>query len=409
MGGKKLIPPNIHADMPQNMIYIQESMEEQTQAIIKNPAGKKILIDWSVQSEKQEAISKEIMLGAIKRAVAEYGTNEYKQMNKDTDTTAEMVANQVAKENQAEKATNTEQASEDTKQTEQKTSEVHTKEETKEEVKKESAAQEKQNTGNTTESKAGATPNTTKPGTALNVKTKKNEVTLKTKYFLSTKSALYLQNYVGGKIQKGGAWVNASKEEIKKYFLPNDSNINKYKYQFLSLEKTAGISEKDAGAFLKGKGILNGKEAIFLDAAKQHNINEIYLMAHACLETGNGKSQLATGVSYKGTIVYNMFGIGAYDNNAVTKGAQYAYNAGWTTPEKAIRGGAKFISENYINNPIYKQDTLYEMRWNPGSPGSHQYATDVAWATKQAVWIEQIYKAFDDPHVIFDIPVYMAG
>lgn len=396
--------------MPQNMIYIQESMEEQTSAIIKNPAGKKILIDWSVQSEKQEAISKEIMLGAIKKAVAEYGTNEYKQMNKETSTTAEVVAQQGSTEKQTEDTT---KQSAELHVPEAYVKEEIQKEETQkedvQEVKEQSTSQDKQNTSNTTVAKPATTTNTAKPGTALNVKTKKNEVTLKTKYFLSTKSALYLQNYVGGKIQKSGSWVNASEAEIKKYFLPNESNINKYKYQFLSLEKTAGISPKDAAAFLKGKGILSGKEAIFLDAAKQNNINEIYLMAHACLETGNGKSQLATGVSYKGVTVYNMFGIGAYDNNAVTKGAQYAYNAGWTTPEKAIRGGAKFISENYINNPIYKQDTLYEMRWNPGSPGSHQYATDVAWATKQAVWIEQIYKAFDDPHVIFDIPVYMAG
>ena len=101
-----------------------------------------------------------------------------------------------------------------------------------------------------------------------------------------------------------------------------------------------------------------------------------------------------------------MFGIGAVDSDPIGKGAQYAYNMGWTSPEKAIMGGAQFISQKYINNYPYNQDTLYEMRWNPASPGYHQYATDIAWATKQAVWMEKLYASFENATLTFDIPVY---
>lgn len=229
---------------------------------------------------------------------------------------------------------------------------------------------------------------------------------IKTYYGISTVEAYNMQLGIGAKIEKGGSWVAASGSQIQEFFVPSEANIEKYKFQFLNLASPAGISEEDAKAYLCDKGILSGKEAVFIEAAKANNVNEIYLMAHACLETGNGTSKLATGVVVNGKTVYNMFGIGAVDSDPIGKGSMYAYNMGWTTPEKAILGGAQFISKNYINNYPYNQDTLYEMRWNPASPGRHQYATDIAWAAKQAEWIEKIYKCFTNPIVTFDIPVY---
>lgn len=229
---------------------------------------------------------------------------------------------------------------------------------------------------------------------------------IKSYYGISTAEAFNIQTGAGGKTQKNGNWVWAPGGEIKQYFEPNAKSITDYKFQFLSLAATAGISEEDAKIYLEDKGILKGQEAVFITAAKANNINEIYLMAHACLETGNGTSKLSTGVVYKGTVVYNMFGIKAVDSDPLGQGAAYAYKMGWTTPEKAIMGGAKFISDEYINNEVYKQDTLYEMRWNPASPGRHQYATDIAWATKQAIRMEKIYECFTNPEITFDIPIY---
>ncbi|WP_415430291.1 N-acetylglucosaminidase, partial [Staphylococcus borealis] len=109
-----------------------------------------------------------------------------------------------------------------------------------------------------------------------------------------------------------------------------------------------GISKDDMSNFLKGKGTLAGQEQTYLDAAKKYNINEAYPAAHSALETGNGTSELAKGVMVNGTKVYNMYGIGALDGNAVNTGANYAYKQGWTTPEKAIDGGAKWISDKFV-------------------------------------------------------------
>ena len=93
---------------------------------------------------------------------------------------------------------------------------------------------------------------------------------------------------------------------------------------------------------------------------------------------------------------------------AVTSGANYAYNAGWTTPELAIVGGAAFISKGYVS---MGQDTLYKMRWNPQSAlnngyASHQYATDIAWAYKQTSKIDSLYQMLNNYTLYFDVAKY---
>lgn len=174
----------------------------------------------------------------------------------------------------------------------------------------------------------------------------------------------------------------------------------------MDLSFYSGVSRDRLAAFLDGKGILSGKADTFITAARQYKVNELYLVAHACLETGYGTSQLATGVTYNGTRVYNMFGIGAYDSDAVGTGSKKAYNEGWTTPEAAIMGGAKWISENYINAPQARQNTLYKMRWNPANPGQHLYAGDIAWAVSQAVIMEKLFANFTDVNMSYEVPVY---
>ena len=225
-------------------------------------------------------------------------------------------------------------------------------------------------------------------------------------YGLSLEFAIQLQMAGSPVVSRNGGWVPASINEIRQYCSPSESNIDKYKYQFLDLSMPSGVDESVLKSFLDNKGILKGQEKVFIEAGKKYNVNEIYLVAHALLETGNGKSKLAQGINVNGKKVYNMFGIGAIDSNPIGGGSKYAYNAGWDTPEKAIMGGAKFVSEQYINHAMYAQNTLYEMRWNPARPCSHQYATDIAWATKQAVRIEQIYDQFKDANKVFDIPSY---
>ncbi|MDY3031851.1 MAG: Ig-like domain-containing protein [Clostridia bacterium] len=208
------------------------------------------------------------------------------------------------------------------------------------------------------------------------------------------------------KIWRDGGPVYATRDETKEYMDPANYCTGTYKYQFLDLSHSNGVSADALNRFLDGKGILSGMGQAFVDAAEASGVSEVYLVAHACLETGNGSTTLANGVSVNGTTVYNMFGIGAYDDSAVYSGSQRAYSLGWTSPETAIKGGAAWISQYYINAGEAKQNTLYKMLWNPENPGVHQYATDIGWAVKQAVNIEKIFNEFPEAVLSYDIPVY---
>ncbi|MGW7959867.1 GW dipeptide domain-containing protein [Staphylococcus xylosus] len=209
-----------------------------------------------------------------------------------------------------------------------------------------------------------------------------------------------------------GKWEDATANEIKNAM--DSSKLIKdetQKYQFLRLDKTQNIGATDLDKLLVGKGILEGQGAAFSEAAQTYDINEVYLISHALLETGNGTSKLANGGDVvDGKVVtdgknkyYNMFGIGAVDSDAVKQGFITAKNNGWNTVKKAIVGGAKFISESYIDKG---QNTLYKMRWNPENPGVHQYATDVAWASHNATRIKGFYDSMDKLGKYFDVDTY---
>ncbi|MEH7093643.1 SH3 domain-containing protein, partial [Neobacillus vireti] len=205
-------------------------------------------------------------------------------------------------------------------------------------------------------------------------------------------------------------WVNASPDDVSYYLNPQNFQSNTIdSLQFLKLSVTASLNADEVNArILAGKGILVGLASTFISAGTKYGINEMYLISHALLETNNGTSQLAKGVQLNGKTVYNMFGIGAYDSSAVSSGAQYAYNAGWFTPEAAIMGGAQFIANGYISSG---QDTLYKMRWNPKAiattgTASHQYATDIGWAAKQVSQIYNLYSLVDSYKLVLEIPKY---
>lgn len=53
-------------------------------------------------------------------------------------------------------------------------------------------------------------------------------------------------------------------------------------------------------------------------------MNVLYLVSHALVETGNGKSELAKGIEVDGKTYFNFYGIGAFDENAVHTGSSFA-------------------------------------------------------------------------------------
>lgn len=233
-----------------------------------------------------------------------------------------------------------------------------------------------------------------------------------TENYISEQQAKTRDAYAVLESRKGvGPKVNnklATIREIEYYLDPSNyihSTVDRY--MFLDLKYTAGqmsLTAEDLNLILAGKGVLDGKGQAFLDGANQYGVNPFYLITHAIHETGHGTSTLAKGQLVTDTytkfgdastiviyglpedqrkIAYNVFGIGAWDVDANYWGAQRAYAEGWFSVEEAIVGGAKWISQNYINRKI-NQNTLYKMRFNLPENMEHEYATDLGWAIKQA-------------------------
>ena len=232
-----------------------------------------------------------------------------------------------------------------------------------------------------------------------------------TSYNMTLNQFVNMQMKVNPQTDKGGkGWRTATKSEVLYYLNPaNFLGSLKDKLQFADLSQSSNVSASEVNQkILAGNGVLAGKASSFINASKTYGVNEIYLISHAKLETGNGTSTLATGVKYNGKTVYNVYGIGAVDSNPINGGAKFAYEQGWTTVDKAIVGGAKFVGQNYVNAG---QSTLYQMRWNPAAAAnygyaSHQYASDIGWAAKQTSTMNSLYGLLTSYNIKLNIPKF---
>ena len=185
-------------------------------------------------------------------------------------------------------------------------------------------------------------------------------------------------------------------------------------YQFAVLsDGYSGMSAEALDAFIsrmcraseRSYGVVSnmrGTGAAFVEAAKTYNINEVYLVCHAALESAWGCSKLAQGgvSGYEGYL--NFYGIGAYDIDPYNGGAALAKKNDWSSPDAAILGAAKWISQNYVHPTVPSsqvsgaQNTLWRMRWDvrraiAEGTAWHQYATAGHWATSIANLMSQFY------------------
>lgn len=101
-----------------------------------------------------------------------------------------------------------------------------------------------------------------------------------------------------GNPKKSNAWGWANATRAQTSSAMNVKRIwesNTQCYQMLNLGKYQGVSVSALNKILKGKGTLNNQGKAFAEACKKHSINEIYLIAHAFLESGYGTSNFANG------------------------------------------------------------------------------------------------------------------
>ena len=171
----------------------------------------------------------------------------------------------------------------------------------------------------------------------------------------------------------GSNWYAANYDTIAYYMDPRNFLIDMYVFQFESLSYEPSAHTLAAVNQLLTGEYLNNFSNSYMTAANESNVNPVYLASLSKQEVGghsypttaiSGDSFTYGGSTYSG--IYNPYNIGATSgSDAVYRGLYWATGSGnvyttykrpWTSMDIAIRGGAIWIGENYIN---YKKRKHY--------------------------------------------------
>ena len=251
-------------------------------------------------------------------------------------------------------------------------------------------------------------------------------------------SSTYNPDWVkpGSPVYDGKSW-KAAKREVVAYFLDPRNFLTPdgiFQFEKLSFDETAhtpeGISAMVKNSFMAETD--PDYVSILLKAGKQSGVSPYFLTSRILQEMGrNGESKLCHGTldGYEG--YFNFYNIGSTPNpsvkdGALINGAKYAKYGSkpdekkitpdeealllpWTTPEKAICGGALWIAKSYIE---IGQNTLYFQKFdildNEDGMYKHQYAQNIAMASNEGTRYYTAYASQDmlDGSFVFIIPVY---
>jgi len=225
-------------------------------------------------------------------------------------------------------------------------------------------------------------------------------------------SGSYPSKYRDGTKQYEKGWYKANSKVVAYYMDPrnflNEDSI--YMFEDLSY-KPAYQTSSVVGAILSPTKLPSyGFTAnIFVTAGAENNVSPVFLASRARQETGNG-GDAVNGTKVLGTAVYNPFNIGAFGGtNPLYNGLLYAYEKGWTTPAKAVSGGAKEVAKNYINQG---QHTIYYQRFNvrngASKVGTHQYMTNIMAPYSESLATKNSYIKYGitGQSLVFEIPIY---
>jgi uncharacterized protein YjdB len=227
-------------------------------------------------------------------------------------------------------------------------------------------------------------------------------------YDTSTKSYIY----------KDTGFVSASKQTVAYFMDPRNflNEVNIFQFENIAYDSSvhtlSGVKKILSGTFMDySNGVFSylntsGKRVssettyaqVIYAAGKNYNISPYWLASKIKQEVSANGSGSTNGdyTSKDGTKrflgYYNFFNIGANDGtDPITNGLTYAstgstYLRPWTTPMRAIKGGAAFFEDKYIS--CY-QNTGYLIKFNvdsrSGSLYSHQFMTAITGATSETV------------------------
>ena len=233
---------------------------------------------------------------------------------------------------------------------------------------------------------------------------------------------------------EGKSWFEST-DGVNAFFLdPRNFLTEKFIFMFENLQYDEETQTSEIVRSVFGSSYLSADEYVgyFVGAGQKFNVSPVHLAARVVQEGGaNSNYSAITGTStqtYRGyslTGYYNYYNIGAYadayTSNPVTRGLAYAagivggdgksLGRPWTTREKAIYGGAEFISNGYIGSGQY---TLYFEKFNTSPTSSyskytHQYMTNVQAPTAEGSNIYSSYTANNllENSYVFAIPIYL--
>ncbi len=218
-------------------------------------------------------------------------------------------------------------------------------------------------------------------------------------------------------------WYYATEDVLEIYMDPRNSLTEETIFQFEQLTYNPECHTLTAlqsflnGTFMSGDKPMPGADKTYADAfwdvGKELGVSPFHLAARVLQEQGQGGSPLISGAypGYEG--YYNYFNVkatGSTNTQVIENGLTYAREHGWNSPLAAIRGGADFVSANYIRKG---QGTLYLQKFNVNPDGeykiyTHQYMQNISAPTTEAAKIKKLYagaNALESPFV-FRIPVY---
>lgn len=238
-------------------------------------------------------------------------------------------------------------------------------------------------------------------------------------------------------VYDGSTWKAAARPVIAYFADPRNflDPVNVFQFETLSfvpeLHTRAGVERILEGSFMEVGASDIDYAALILEAGQDADISPFFIASRIIQEMGRqGQSTLSSGTlpGYEG--VYNFYNIGATPNPDVPDGARIngarfalygrkpdegeitpdeaAWLLPWTTPRRAIIGGARWIAERYV---AIGQDTLYGQKFDLVAEDGlyiHQYAQNIqmAWAegrrTRQA-WLDL---GLIDEGFLFRIPVF---
>jgi len=235
-----------------------------------------------------------------------------------------------------------------------------------------------------------------------------------------------------------GGWLCASPKAISYFMDPRNflTSQNIFQFETLSynpaIQTQAGVESILKNTYMSNSYITyidtNGNtqtinktySQVIVEAASAANVSPYQLASRIRQEvvtSGGGQSATVSG-NYPGYIgYYNYFNINATGGtvaDVIINGLTYAqgtttYGRPWTDPEKAIKGGALFLANEYISKG---QDTIYLQKFNvastSGSNFAHQYMQNIQAPSSEGPNVYDSYSSLGilNNNYNFVIPVY---